>query len=121
MRTAQELFETVVHHQRKQGEKSHVKVSGEAYSARYRDPEGRACAIGCLIPNDLYKTSMEGGDVHDLIKSGLLPMEWSAEFYKNLRLLSALQKIHDQSASFLDWEKQWRMIAIDFGLRYPEP
>lgn len=121
MRTAQELFETVVLHQRKQAEKSHIALSEGGFSCRYRDPEGRSCAIGCLIPNDAYKPEMEGGDVGDLIKKDLLPVTLAAEFFKNMRLLSTLQKIHDQSLALTDWERQWRMVADDYKLRYPKP
>jgi hypothetical protein len=121
MRSAQELFETVVLHCRKQGEKAHVKLGEGDYSCRYRDPMGRKCAIGCLIPDDVYKPAMEGGDVGDIIAKDLLPLSLAAEFYKNLRLLSALQKVHDQSNTFADWERQWRMVAEDFKLRYPKP
>lgn len=121
MRTAQQLYETVVLHQRKQGQKSHVKLAEGDYSCRYRGSDGRKCAIGCLIPDDVYKPAMEGGDVSDIIAKDLLPLNLAAEFHKNLRLLSLLQKIHDESNSFEDWEKQWRMVADDFKLKYPKP
>lgn len=130
MRTAQELYETVVLHQRKQGQKSHVPLSWSEepgktkniidYACRYRSPDGMQCAIGCLIPNQDYKPEMEGASLDDLVKSDLLGLKLSAEFYKNRRLLNTLQDIHDRKP-LTEWEKQWRMVADDFQLRYPKP
>jgi hypothetical protein len=37
----------------------------------YRDSEGRACAVGCLIPDDVYDPGAEGPTVANLrIKGG---------------------------------------------------
>ena len=121
MRSAQQIYETVVKHQRKQGQKSHLKLSDGNYSCRYRDPEGRKCAIGCLIPDIEYVKEMEGKDVGDLISGNLLNLLRSAEFYRHRKLLDGLQKIHDKANSFDEWERQWRMLADDMQLKYPKP
>lgn len=52
----QKTFNTIVDHLYKQGCAS-VNDAGQCL---YRGPNGTKCAIGCLIPDDIYTKSMEG-------------------------------------------------------------
>lgn len=56
MKSEQEVFDTVVLHLLKQ----EAKAEGEDGECLYRDPEGRKCAVGCLIPDEQYRDHMEG-------------------------------------------------------------
>lgn len=120
MRSAQELLNTVITHLRQQGEKSVVSV-GSAYSGRLRAPNGFKDAVGCLLPDTEYRSGMEGSDIKDLLQSKLLTSERNEEFSKHEKLLSYLQKIHDDGVSMQDWERQWYMLADDMHLRYNKP
>ena len=55
-RTRQEIFDIVARHLLTQGERSTAPKLGCAY----RDGSGRKCAIGALIPDDLYSRDLEG-------------------------------------------------------------
>ena len=54
----QEVFNTVKEHLLRQGTRSIWHYSSS--TCLYRGPEGRKCAIGCLIPDEYYQPSMEG-------------------------------------------------------------
>ena len=47
---AQEIFDTVVEHLRRQGHRAYK----EEYGCLYRLENGDKCAVGCLIPDHLY-------------------------------------------------------------------
>lgn len=58
----QAKFDFVVAHMRRQGRRS-ANRKGDCL---YRGPGGTACAIGCLIPDGLYRQRMEGLSALDL-------------------------------------------------------
>ena len=64
--TEQEIFDKVVLHLYQQGEPS-ITHGGRC---RYR-LSGKMCAIGCLIPDDMYSESMEGGVTAKYVASKL--------------------------------------------------
>lgn len=90
--TAQSIYDTVLAHLRTQGE--HAYESGRC---AYRTRSGQKCAVGCLIPDDVYTPEIEGNavsaapkaavDLFDALEvCGLLPFK---------DLLSDLQHAHD--------------------------
>lgn len=96
--TPQEIFDTVYKHLVTQGEQS---VNGIGF-CMYRNPEGLKCAVGCLIPDDLYRPEMDiagGGytDVSTLVQQHPNLPDWMR---KNLHLLTELQNVHDFSPSW---------------------
>ena len=56
--TNQEVFDTVCEHLAKQGRRAR-DGSPQNYCC-YRAPDGAKCAVGCLIPDDLYEVEMDG-------------------------------------------------------------
>lgn len=56
MKSEQEVFDKVTHHLLSQ----QVKAADSDGACLYRTPEGRKCAIGCLIPDEEYREHMEG-------------------------------------------------------------
>ncbi len=104
---AQEIFDTVARHLLKQRERS-----GSKANCRYRCQSGLKCAVGILIPDDVYEATMENNAV-----SGLL-LYWSNKF-SHLRpyeiLLQKLQSIHD-SCEVDDWMGQLYSVAKNFNL-----
>jgi hypothetical protein len=70
----------------------------------YRHGEtGTRCAIGCLIPDQLYVPSMEGRGVHELLvvfpKIKELPAIKALDVGHDLPLYGALQQMHDDLAA----------------------
>lgn len=92
-----------------------------AASCAYRGDGGTKCAIGCLIPDNLYTKKLEGvvvtGDRVQsiLIEAGVL------NSFKDLSLtclLDYLQDIHDNS--FVnEWERGFKELAEDYFLEMP--
>ena len=57
-------------------------------SCRYKTPDGLKCAVGCLIPDELYNEKMEGSMVNRISEE--------LEFLKpHVPMLMGLQLIHD--------------------------
>ena len=74
---AQEMFNVVVEHLRKQNAKSEREADHKYCVSSiccYRSPDGKKCAIGCLIPDEEHDPKMDenaGSDIDQLIKSWL--------------------------------------------------
>lgn len=128
--TAQELFNTVVLHMRKQGRQSNT--AGPGSSCRYRSPEGMKCAVGCLIPDEVYNQGIEGRSVNSAAVMMLL-MDLHLQEHKSL--LISLQGAHDwawgshdedgetdfkPAPAWMDiFELRARGLAKRYGLEYP--
>lgn len=72
----------------------------------YRNESGEKCVVGMFIPDDQYRSSMECGDVKDLLSSfyklkDFMPLRVSA--------LKDLQVIHDTTN--LDVDPRPKLIA----------
>ena len=99
----QEIFDTVAQHLLTQGEKA-----TDGVTCRYRTPSGLKCAVGCLIPDELYKPEMESLNAWALIPRvrNALPgvSQDDADF------LGGLQELHDDVAPS-DWALSLRSFA----------
>jgi hypothetical protein len=80
----------------------------------YRDPRGRRCAIGALIPDELITPYINGNSVHQLPTAVLeyLGVESEQDRY----FLGSLQQIHDLYYPNY-WSAKLYDFAIDNGLR----
>ena len=112
----QEVFDKVSKHLLTQNMRS-IDSRG---ACKYRAINGLKCAVGCLIPDEVYDPSMEGFrinhwkyDAHLQIKTA--PLEWMLESDMS-RLLNRLQDIHDSEDDPSLWEEKLRKLASDFGL-----
>jgi hypothetical protein len=94
--TNQDAFDGAMLHLLNQGH-SCVNASGQA---RYRGPRGKS-AIGALIPDELYVTSMEGRKVHHLLAARGLEYDALRERLGSVTpsLLDDLQDLHDRSGA----------------------
>lgn len=110
--TDQTVFDTVAKHLLRQRDRSMCSV-GSLLSCAYRGTEGRSCAIGCLIPDDLYSPKMEGHGADRLRRHfpamGMLLHDVSAD------LLTTLQDLHDLEDPEM-WEDELREVARSFNL-----
>ena len=106
--TKQEIFDRVARHLLTQ--KKHAMIDD---TCAYRTPDGLKCAIGCLIPDELYTPKIEGFSVDDgpvievLERTGLSCDEFLYE----------LQTIHDGAAVYF-WAKELHTLASLHGLSH---
>lgn len=112
---AQEIFDTVATHLFKQGWRA-VRGQAEGVCA-YRGVGGLKCAVGVLIPDQLYTEMMEGLTVSGLLDEAEWELpEWMAD---NQSLLMVLQDAHDVPRN---WESSAAMkralnkVAAQSGL-----
>lgn len=117
----QQLYNRVRDHLLRQLERARVydEESG-GHRCVYRSPDGLKCAVGCLIPDELYDPAIEGV----LIQYGdyeMRPVE--RKLFKLLgdppdavvRLLRDLQSTHDGVDVGL-WKEKLREIAVNRDL-----
>lgn len=104
--TAQEIFDTVAEHLLNQN----AKAVDECGVPMYYAPDGKKCAIGCLIPQELYKEEMEGLGASNVFDAFRMNDIVSGECYN---LVDYLQYVHDE----LDVEK-WRASLVTVAEYY---
>lgn len=112
--TDQEIYDRIVTHLRKQWARS---ATPDGLQCLYRSTDGKMCAVGCLIPDDVYSPQMERWSVTRLTEgwSALRPL-----FGSNIMLLNRLQMIHDQYP-LNKWEYKFEECARHFKLVYTKP
>lgn len=129
--TGQEIFDSVLAHLRRQGQAS-LSACGKC---AYRGEGGTACAVGCLIPDELYDPRIESwgvGSILNLRTNGVGIDE--TEAYRqvlsriashlgqeNEALLAGLQRAHDNQLAEYDlpaWEREMKRLAGNCGLVY---
>ena len=110
----QQAFEMAVKHLRKQGRRS---LQYGAITCMYRIPEsGLKCAVGALIPYELYQESFEGVGIVGLIDT----FDEINKLFENVntKLLEDLQNVHD-NYEVTDWEREWTKLSQAYGLTMP--
>lgn len=86
----QEIFNYVKHHLLTQNKKALFTWSTGCVSCKYRTEYNLKCAVGCLIPKDMYKSEIEGSTVFKVVNF------YNAKVNKErVALLRKLQIIHD--------------------------
>lgn len=109
----QEIINTVYSHLKTQGEPAH-----DTYGmCSYRTASGLKCAIGCLIPNDLYNISIETKRVSSLYKNGFLQRIFPGITEEDVEFLDKLQIIHDNFFDQLDSKIQ--NLCSEYNLEFP--
>lgn len=124
--TRQEVFTKVVTHMLKQSKQAReVYNPSSSGPCRYRTEGGLMCAVGCLVPDEIYHDSMEGTILHGVIEranEGMLP-EPLAQFVKaelepHVVLLRDLQYAHDHFDPE-EWRDQLASTGERCGLTMP--
>lgn len=106
MRSKQEIFDYVVNHLYTQGKPAKDFIG----NCVYRNKQGLMCAVGCLIPDDVYVKEMEGESVGTISEIFDLP----AEIYEYKEMLRNLQGVHD------GWTQQGFEPLVDYLVRVAE-
>ena len=123
--TNQEIYTKVRKHLLTQKERA---VAENSASCRYRTPGGLTCAVGCLIPKELYTLEIEGASAHDAAKGFYLDGAEGflhAIFVKlgitseSAGLLGQLQGIHDGIPEHR-WEEHLNQLAASMGFEIEE-
>ena len=92
--SVREIFYKVEKHLLKQNEKSESKCAG----CQYRSDNGLSCAVGCLMTDDMYDSSLEGESVKATeVVEALTPIIGVSPRHQaeKIDLLNRLQCIHD--------------------------
>lgn len=115
--TDQTMFDTVVAHLLTQNSVS-VSTTGACV---YRGPDNKKCAIGCIIPDEMYTVDLEGKEVNLLVNNPLFSVELTTYLSQfNLGLLVRLQQIHD-AHNPSSWYTKLEKVAAHFDLNFNPP
>jgi hypothetical protein len=115
----QEAFDIMVQHLRNQGKQSRLVNST---ICAYRTSDGLKCAVGALIPDEMYSNKMEMIGIYNLVVNSNDFSELGELFTNiNLELLSEMQNIHDSIVRPDRWERRFRLLAKKYGLKYTPP
>ena len=109
--TNQEVYDKVKAHLLTQKAKS---ISKKYALCKYRMIRStKRCAIGCLIPDNLYEKEMEGNAVDDLLRN----FPKVKKFFDGVSsdLLAALQIVHDNEL-VKNWPRELEVVAKSYGL-----
>lgn len=109
----QQVYDTVATHLLAQGRPAKA-VFKSVVQCAYRDHHGFKCAVGCLIPDDMYDPEMEGKTARELKHEypDLLPDVPA-------RLLHELQHSHDATLyheGLHHWARHMLRIALKWEL-----
>lgn len=123
--TFQQIFNKVGKHLLTQLEQSRrpstTKFAGDCL---YRTHTGLKCAIGCLIPDDIYDPDMENQSAGHLLTRWTIPgLHHQGYDHPLATFLNKLQTIHDDSGREFDpvynkeaWSQELRMLANKYDL-----
>lgn len=120
--TKQEIYNKVRTHLLTQNAQA-VTVGKNGETCAYRGDDGLTCAVGCLIPDEQYRTTFEGMGVTSqhvqkaLVDAGVLnTVLFDDDAYKDdstLGMLRGLQVIHDNNSP-----NEWRWLLDNLADRY---
>jgi hypothetical protein len=110
---AQEIFDTVVNHLRKQGR----RALGSDNTCLYRAPNGDRCAAGCLVRDEEYQPWMEVRSIVSILEDTKSPSSLKNRLLEHKSLIASLQNIHDAYPVEL-WENDFVFIAECHKLIY---
>lgn len=115
----QQAFNQMVEHLRKQKKRSYEESIS---TCLYRGPNGLKCAIGALIPDELYREEMEGMAVTRLLinEQNKYPKLYELFEQVDSQFLSEMQDIHDFNP-IEQWERRFELCAGDYNLDYTAP
>lgn len=92
----QEVFNKVALHLLKQGVRSQSDYDDTgSFGCAYRGDNGTSCAVGCLIPDELYHPDMENSTASSVLAMFPKTQSLFTEDVKEGYFLTYLQRIHD--------------------------
>jgi hypothetical protein len=119
---AQEIFDTAVRHLFTQGKRGGKQANyyygSEGFKCQYRGEDGTKCAVGALIPDELYDPLMDRKSIRAHKLSEWFPC-LPAFFKEQAEFLDQLQYIHDADGSWIDeatLKERLKVLALWFNL-----
>lgn len=118
-KSKQEIFDAAFEGVYRQGERSMDRTNS---TCRYRGRNGTKCAIGYLIPDNMYQKTFEGMDIRTLIINDVLRFtdeDVTMEFLQELQYAhdcSSITKRNRESFVVLMEEVRWK--NMDLSLDY---
>ena len=109
----QEVFNYITGFLLKQGKKS-LKAQG---GCMYRGMAGCMCAIGCIIPDDMYDPAIESTTLNSALGTRLRQIINNLGHKYNERLLDGLQGVHDCSRVEY-WKEELQEVAEKHNLEF---
>lgn len=118
MLTQREVFDKVKAHLLQQGCRSVKYIDSLREICRYRAPDGKMCAIGCLIKDEYYSEDLEGhATTHHLVEQALqdsgINVEDGREGMSMKIMLLDLQVIHDMYRPD-NWAEQLDSLELTY-------
>lgn len=124
MTPAEQAFNTMVQHLRKQnavsslaveyGTACDTSVSPMGSICAYRGSNGRKCAVGALIPDDKYRPGMENKSCEVINRN--YNLGWND---LTVEVCGQMQEVHD-SYDPKEWEEHFERVAYHFGFLFTE-
>lgn len=113
-RTKQEIYDIAAHHLMTQDVRSRQDEHG---GCMYRGPNGLQCAVGCLIPDEIYDGAMEGKSAMALVRTHpeTQPYLGYPQGGDQVAFLTRLQRLHDKREPST-WHEELRSLALSFHL-----
>jgi hypothetical protein len=102
MATNQELFNKAVAHLRTQGRPARLPGDADRQACAYRGINKMMCAVGCLIPDELYGPDLELEGPFSKKFDRLAEFFEFGEYPDRREFLSDLQSIHDECSTEAD-------------------
>lgn len=123
----QQVFDTVAKHLLDQDCRAQIADSYGSYTCMYRTDSGMKCAVGCLIPDEVYEPDLEDLDVDSLFLDEYeyedrpyiagIREQFSDTLLSNdlASMLRELQAVHDKVTPG-GWRTQLWKVAVRHGL-----
>lgn len=120
--TRQELFDRVVQHCNRQGERSVVDASVPTFLRYcvYRNERSLKCGIGALMPDEVYEEVFEGKSVKDLPSEALKACGFDLSRPYEMSFASDLQILHDDRTNWSGGRllgRKVELMAKGWGLK----
>ena len=118
MQTNQQIFTKVKNHLLGQMKRSMGTVPTHGYICFYQGKGNLKCAIGCLIPDDIYQKDMEGKSVTELLEEfPVVSTYLGSATQGRLIFLTRLQDIHDLEPPKV-WKEKLKALAKEKRLKF---
>lgn len=115
MKTQQEIFDAVLDHLATQKKRS----ASRSWECQYRTVDGLKCAVGALIPDNLYDDGMDNSEKYsgnvENIAQGIKDGVYSSELnwvVTHEDLLHELQRVHDNIVNWGNTNDMRRSILF---------
>lgn len=119
----QEVFNEVADHlaRQKRASTAHMAMpAGYSSACLYRTPEGLACAVGALIPNEEYSPTFERCTATTILRTASKHPETYptlAQYVPFTTMLHDLQEVHDTTTS-ADIAAWWKAGLIEVAMKH---